>query len=296
MPSLLPPFSIDQPTTLDEASRLLAATPDDARAYAGGTELLLVMKHGGLRYERLVDVKTIPGLDRIEERDGALWIGALATHRAIETSPLVRDRLPVLAEMEARVANPRVRATGTLGGNLCFAEPHSDPGTLLLCLEARLHLVGPDGERSVPMDEFVVGPYETALGEGELLRAIELPILGSSWRADYRKFQTRERPMLGLALALDLDQTAGEVRAARVAVGSVSPIPVRGPGAEALLVGAVSEAAGRLGQAGDALADAADLLDDLDGSAEYKRHLIQILLGQAFARLTPVPTIGRGAP
>src|SRR5689334_17283978 len=100
MPTLLPPFTIDRPATLAEAARLLTTGDDESRAYAGGTELLLVMKHGGLRYDRLVDVKTVPGLDRIEERDGAIWIGALATHLALERSPLVRRRLPALADLE----------------------------------------------------------------------------------------------------------------------------------------------------------------------------------------------------
>src|SRR4051812_9066712 len=233
MPIPLPPFTIEQPASLADASRLLLAGEEESRAYAGGTELLLVMKHGGLRYDRLVDIKTIPGLDALEERDGAIWIGALATHLALERSPLLRSRLPALADLESKVANPRVRNTGTIGGNLCFAEPHSDPATLLLCLDARLHVVGPDGERTLPIEELIVGPYETSLGDGELLRAIEIPLEASAWRAEYRKFQVRERPMLGLALALDLDPAGSAVRGAKVAVGSVSPSPRRAPEAEA---------------------------------------------------------------
>ncbi|MFI5266762.1 MAG: FAD binding domain-containing protein, partial [Chloroflexota bacterium] len=131
MPALLPRFSIEQPSTLAEASDMLRGFGEEGRAYAGGTELLLAMKYAGLRYEHLVDLKTIPGLDGIAEASEGLRIGALATHHCIERSPLVRERFPALAELEAHVANPRVRASGTLGGNLCFAEPHSDPATLL---------------------------------------------------------------------------------------------------------------------------------------------------------------------
>jgi carbon-monoxide dehydrogenase medium subunit len=307
MPTPLPPFTIDQPSSLAEAARSLVASADESRAYAGGTELLLVMKHGGLRYDRLVDLKTVPGLDAIEERDGAIWIGALTTHLKLERSPLIGRRLPALADLERKVANPRVRSTGTIGGNLCFAEPHSDPATLLLCLAARLHVVGPDGERVLPVDELIVGPYETSLGDGELLRVIEIPLAACDWRAEYRKFQVRERPMLGLALALDVDPAGPadqSIRGARVAVGSVSPSPRRVPEAEALLVGSLVEAAGRLPDAAAAVAEAAELLDDLDGSAEYKRHLIGVLLRQAFERLSgpPAPPVphnrdrnGRGA-
>jgi carbon-monoxide dehydrogenase medium subunit len=300
MPVPLPPFTIQQPATLAEASRMLVAGGEDARPYAGGTELLLVMKHGGLRYDRLVDVKTIPGLDTIEVRSvstgqdsppggesgGALWIGAAVTHLMLERSPLVRHHLPSLADLEAKVANPRVRAAGTLAGNLCFAEPHSDPATLLLALDASVQLAGPDGERDLLLADFLLGPYETALAEGELLTAVTIPIPRAGWRAEYRKFQVRERPMLGLALALELDEAAEHVLNARVAVGSVSPKPRCVPVSGDLLTGPFLDAAQHLDAATAAIVEAAELVDDLDGSAEYKAHLIGVFLRQSFARLT----------
>ncbi|HEY8691337.1 MAG TPA: FAD binding domain-containing protein [Chloroflexota bacterium] len=268
MPALLPRFSIEQPSTLAEASDMLRGFGEDARAYAGGTELLLAMKYAGLRYEHLVDLKTIPGLDGIVEASEGLRIGALASHRAVERSPLVRERFPALAELEAHVANPRVRASGTLGGNLCFAEPHSDPATLLLCLDAQLAT----SQRQLALADFLVGPYEVALEEGELLEAILIPWLLAGWRAHYRKVQFHERPMLGLALVTGDGQ-------ARVAIGSASPTPRRCAAAEALL------AEGRLDDAAEALADEAELIDDLEGSAEYKRHLIHVELGRAYEAL-----------
>src|SRR5687768_4237882 len=142
-------FTIHQPKTVAEASEMLAQFGEEGRLYAGGTELLLAMKHDLLRYENLVDVKTIPGLDTIEAKNGAVVIGSTVTHRAIERSSLVQNKLPVLAKMETEVANVRVRATGTLGGNLCFAEPHSDPATLLLALGAKAHLQGKHSQRTV---------------------------------------------------------------------------------------------------------------------------------------------------
>jgi aerobic carbon-monoxide dehydrogenase medium subunit len=286
VPTLLPRFTIDQPTTLADASEMLLSYGETGRPYAGGTELLLAMKTAGLRYEHLVDLKTVPGLDGIEERDGAVRIGALATHLRIEPSPIVYEHLPTLARLEAHVANPRVRATGTLGGNLCFGEPHSDPAALLLCLDARLELVGPAGERELAMDTFIVGPYETALAEGELLRAVTIPIPSPTRRAAYRKLRIREWPMLGLALVLDLDEPSRQIGVARVAVASASPTPRRSAAAEDLLVGAADDVARRLDDAAEALADDAELLDDLDGSAEYKRHLIHVFLRQAYADAT----------
>ena len=265
MPALLPRFTIDQPSTLQEAAGILDQHGDGARAYAGGTELLLAMKYAGLRFDRLVDLKTIPGLDAIVESGDGVRIGALATHRAIERSPLIRDRFPALAELESHVANPRVRASGTLGGNLCFAEPHSDPATLLLCLDAVLAT----SRRTLSLADFLVGPYDTALEPGELLEAVLVPWLPPGARAHYRKVQLHERPMLGLALIAGTGQP-------RVAIGSASPTPRRSPAAESLL------ADGDVDAAAQALADEADLIDDLEGSAAYKRHLIGVELRRAW--------------
>jgi carbon-monoxide dehydrogenase medium subunit len=271
VPTLLPPFSIEQPTTLGEASEMLRQYGDDAVAYAGGTELLLAMKQGGLRFGHLVDLKTIPGLNGIDQADGTLRIGALATHLSIERSPLLKQQLPVLVDLERRVANVRVRATGTLGGNLCFGEPHSDPATLLLCLDATVETT----ERTLELDEFLIGPYQVALQQGELLRAVRVPRPRPTQKASYQKFQVHEFPMLGLAVVLDRD--AGQ---ARVAVGSVSPTPRRSPEAASLVV------EGRLDDAAEALAEAAELIDDKEGSAEYKRHLIRVFLTRAYEEAT----------
>ena len=269
MPTLLPPFAIHQPTTLAEASEMLGQYGEDACAYAGGTELLLAMKQAGLHYGHLVDLKTIPGLDQVEAENGALRIGALATHLSIERSRLVRERLPVLVDLEKRVANVRVRATGTLGGNLCFGEPHSDPATLLLCLDATVETT----RRSMPLQEFLVGPYAVNLEPGELLKGVVLPT--PRGRASYQKFQVHEFPMLGLALLLDA--ATGH---ARLAVGSVSPTPRRSEQAESLVL------EGRVDEAADALADAAELIDDKDGSADYKRHLIHVFLRRAYEEVS----------
>ena len=249
--------------------------------YAGGTELLLAMRHDLLRYEHLIDIKAVGGLDGIERRDGHLHIGAGATHRAIERSDVVREQLPVMAAMAADVANVRVRATGTLGGNLCFAEPHSDPATLLLALGGVARVQGKAGERTLAMDELLAGAYENSLARDEVLTGVDVPLPGSSQRSAYLKFQVHERPLLGLALMLDLDEDGSEIRAAACAVGCVSPTPCRSSAAEALVVGPAESLGQRLQEAGEALADEAALTDDREGSAEYKRHLIGVLLRRA---------------
>jgi carbon-monoxide dehydrogenase medium subunit len=275
-------FTIHQPKTVSEAAEMLSEFGDNGRAYAGGTELLLAMKHDLLRYEHLVDVKTIPGLNKIEANNGALIIGGAATHRAIESSAVVREQWPALAAMEANVGNVRVRASGTLGGNLCFAEPHSDAATLLMALGARVQVQGKAAARELTIDQLITGAYETSLAPEELLLGVEVPLPTKSQRAAYVKFQLKERPTLGLALILELD---GEnIKKATAVVGSVSAVPTRSDKADALLTGTRSQVEKQLPDAAEELAQAADPVDDLEGSADYKRHLIGVFLKRAFAK------------
>lgn len=278
-------FQMHQPKSVGEAAEMLARFGEKGRLYAGGTELLLAMKHDLLRYEHLVDIKTVPGLDKIEAKNSSLSIGGTVTHREIEKSAVVRERLPVMAEMTRHIANVRVRATGTLGGNICFAEPHSDPATLLLALGAVAKVQGKSGEKALSMSEILMGAYETALAADEILTAIEIPLPAKSQRAAYLKFQTHERPTLGLALVLSLDESGRAITKAAAAVGSVAPKPCRSEQAEALLTGPREKVERQLSEASGALADAADPVDDLEGSAEYKRHLIGVYLRRAFAQV-----------
>lgn len=277
-------FTIHQPKSAGEASQMLAQFGEHGRLYAGGTELLLAMKHDLLRYEQLVDVKTIPGLDAIEAANSSVFVGSAVTHRAIEQSPLIKEKLPVVAEMETNVANVRVRATGTLGGNLCFAEPHSDPATLLIALEAQARIRGKNGERAITIDKLIAGAYETSLAADELLTGVEIPVLAKSQRAAYVKFQTHERPTLGLALVLDLDDTGQNIKKARAVVGSVSAVPTRSDETDSLLLGSRTQVQKQLADAGHALAEAANPVEDLQGSGEYKRHLLGVFLKRAFIK------------
>ena len=281
---LLRRFEIHQPASVTEAAGMLAHFGEDASFYAGGTELLLAMKHDVLRYQHLIDIKVIPGLDSVALAGGTIRIGATATHRSLERSSVLKNSLPVFVEMERLVANTRVRNTGTLGGNLCFAEPHSDPATLLVALGAHVIAEGPQGRREIPIDEFFVGAYETSLRRDELLTAVEVSAAKPQQRMAYLKFQVHERPMLGLALVLETPDAGESFTRARVAAGCVSPYARRSAAAEGLLTGSRSTVEGNLLAAADALADVAELADDSEGSAEYKRNLIQVFLRRAFRK------------
>ncbi len=282
-------FEIHQPGSALEASQMLSHYGEDAGIYAGGTELLLAMKHQALNYRHLIDLKVVPGLNSIEVRDGLFEIGATSTHRSIERSALVRQNQPALAEMESQVANVRVRATGTLGGNLCFAEPHSDPATLLLVLGGTVRVESAAGAREIPVGELIAGAYASNLRPGEILTKILVPCAKPNHRAGYMKFQVHERPTLGLGLWLETPDDGRTFTSARVAVGCVCPFPTRGLAAEKLLTGSQGEVEKRLPEAADSIADAADLVDDHEGSAEYKRHLIHVFLLRIFRKALGEP-------
>ncbi len=242
------------------------------------------MKLSALRYAHLVDLKTIPGLDDIVAVHDRLRIGALATHREVASSPVVRTHAPALAATASRIANPRVRSMGTVGGNLCFAEPHSDLATLLLCFEARC-LISRGGEpRSIGVETLVAGPYEVFLEPDEILLGVDIPVLGPSWSVAYGKFQLHERPSLGIGVALQLTEDRGTVRQARVAMGCVCPTSRRSTEAEQLLVGPVGDIRRALPRAAERLAVEAELVDDEDGGVDYKAHLIEVFLRRQVER------------
>ncbi len=217
----LPPFDLHRARSADVAHELLERYGEDAAVVCGGTELLLLLKLGFAAYGHLVDVKGIEELGGIRAENGTLVIGATATHREIERSPLVLERLPALAAMEREVANIRVRNVGTLGGNLCFSDPHSDPATFLLALDAEVDC---DAGR-MSLADFLVGPYETVLAHGQLLRSVRIPLPDPGTGIAHRKLAFHERPAATVAAVVQT--TEGTVVGARIAVGSVGARPVR---------------------------------------------------------------------
>ena len=278
----LAPFELHRVATVAEASRTLEELGDDAVIYAGGTELLLLLKLGFAEYGHLVDIKPIEELHTLEVRDGWLRIGGAVTHRAIEQSPIVREGWPDLAIMERGVANVRVRSTGSLGGNLAFADPHSDPTTWLLAAGARVELGRGEERRTVPMTEFVLGPYTTVLEPGELLTAIEVPALPVGTALEHLRMAFHERPAATVTARVRVD-AEGRVAEADVAIGSVGIMPVLTPGVTQALsgsdAGSLPDAA--LAVIGGAAADASEPAADSNGSEAYKRSLVATLTGRA---------------
>jgi carbon-monoxide dehydrogenase medium subunit len=281
MSELLPPFVIRAPQSVAEAVDLLREQGDAARVYTGGTELLLVMKAGFVSCDCLVDIKAIPGLNEVRRDNGALVIGATATHRAIEQSEVVRSALPELIDVTRQIANARIRASGTLGGNLCFAEPHSDPATFLLAFDTELECTGAEGSRWVPLDEFFVAAYESAIQPAELLTAIRVHLPAGRWSSAYRRFAVLERPTANVAVRLEADAD-GTLTDARISVGAVGEKPTRVPAAEACCSGlTVSEVLARAPEVGAAVEGEVEAFEDLYGSDDYKRALAAELTRRA---------------
>jgi carbon-monoxide dehydrogenase medium subunit len=279
---MLRPFTLHRPVTADEACDLLTRLGPDASPYAGGTELLLLMKLGFASPQHLVDVKRVAGFGQVEAAGERVRIGAAVTHRTVERSTAVRARCPLLSDVARHIANVRVRNVGTVGGNLAFADPHSDLATLLLAMDGRVELVSPRGRRELPIGEFVVGPWQTARQPDELLAAVSVMPWPAGTAATYVKFGVHERPTLGVAVALLPDN--GRVAAARVTFGCVNPAPVRVTSAEARLAGVTLAELGDVTPAVAAMTvDLVDAVDDLHGSADYKREMIGVFTRRALA-------------
>jgi carbon-monoxide dehydrogenase medium subunit len=277
---VLRPFALYQASTVGEASEVLAREGSDAAVYAGGTEILLVLKEGLLRVASLVDVKRIPGLSEIRADDGRLSIGATATHRDVERSAVVRAQCPLVAGVARHVANVRVRSVGTVGGNLAFADPHSDLATLFLAFDGAVRLGSRSGAREVPLEDFVRGPYETVRNEDEIVTSVGLTPWPDGTAAAYVKFGVYERPTLAVAAVLMRDGDV--VKEARLAVGCVTSRPRRLRAAEERLAAfTVADVERQAGEIAALAAADVDPLDDLHGSAEYKREMTRVFVRRA---------------
>ena len=277
---MLSQLKLVQPTTVHEASNALADYGDKAKIYAGGAELLLLLRNGLLQSEVLVDVKKIERLHRITAENGSLRVGACVTHHALENSALVREHAPSLAYAESQVANVRVRNQGTLGGNLAFNDPHSDPGTVLLVHDAAVALGNERGERRVALNDFFVDMFATILEPSDLLLEIEIPVLPAGMKSAYQRLHRYQRPTVGVAVGASMSN--GGVEEVRIAVGCVGPIAQRLTGLETKIKGTKPSDAGRIvAQEKHYLRELLRPVDDLLGSAEYKLYMTSVMLRDA---------------
>lgn len=278
-------FDYFSPTTLAEASELLARYRGEARAVAGGTDLLLKMKAGKLSPRAIVNIKRIPDL-RVLAFDSQLTLGALTTLEELRCAPIIRKHYPAVAVACASMASVQIRNLATLGGNLCNAAPSADLAPIFIALNASARIAGPRGERRVALEEFFTGPGKTVLAGDELLVALETP--PPAGPATYLKLSPRAHmdiAVVGVGLALHgYNPLAQQCESARVVLGAVAPVPIRARRAEAELT-AGPLTFDRVERAARFSAEEARPIDDVRGSAGYRRRMVQVMTRRGLVEL-----------
>lgn len=272
------PFEYLAPKDLDEACSLLAKHRDEAKILSGGQSLVALLRQRLVSPAYVIDIRRVPGLDYIREDKDGLSIGALTTHRTVETSPAVAKRFPMLAEAEHRLAHRQVRNWGTIGGNLSHADPGGDLAPSLMALGAVVKVVSARGKRTVPMAEFFTDYLVTVLEPDEILVEVVIPYLKAGSGGAYHKESIRagDRPIASVAAVVSLDGKAGVIKSARIALGGVGLTPLEAKEAGKSLAGKKATA-GVVLEAGAIAAREAQPTADVEGSVEYKRHIVGLL-------------------
>jgi carbon-monoxide dehydrogenase medium subunit len=278
------PFEYHRPATLQDAVALLGRLGEDAKLLAGGQSLIPLMKLRLTSPRHVIDLGRVPGLDTIAERDGALVIGALVRESDLEASDVVRRRFPILADACRVIADPLVRNLATLGGNLAHGDPANDHPAVMLALEAAVVALGPRGARRIPITDFFTGPLTTALGAGEILTEVRLPLPPPRTGGAYVKLERKVGDFATAAVAVQLTLGA-DGACARVGIGltNVGATPIKARRAESLLRGRRPDD-GAIREAAQAAAAESDPAADLRGSVEYKRDLVRVLTARAVRR------------
>lgn len=277
------------PKTLDEALTLLDKYRDECKVIAGGQSLIVLMRHGLVAPKYVIDIKRISELNYIRPEKDGLKIGALTTHRAIEKSPVMKNGLNVLAEMESRLSYIQTRNWGTIGGNLSTGAAVGDPAPVLMALNASVKTASVRGERNMPLEDFFLDYHKTALEPGELLTEIQIPVVPPHTGTAYNKFNIIEghAAIVGVAVSITLKSDDDVCNDVRIALGASAPTPMRAKKAEEVLRGKkVTNAL--LKKAGETAMAEAKPISDISASDEYRRELVRVMVAQvgneAFAR------------
>jgi carbon-monoxide dehydrogenase medium subunit len=278
------PFDYHAPQTLEEALALLQTHRDDVKVLSGGQSLLPLLKLRLGAAGHLVDIGRIPGLEYIEEQDGTLKIGGRTRESALENSELIRTKYPLLADTAEVIADPLVRNLATVGGNLAHGDPANDhPATMLAC-RAEVVATGPNGTRTIPIDEFFLGLFTTALEPDEILTEIRIPVPSARTGGAYVKLERKVGDFATAAAAAQVTLSAsGEVEKVGIGLTNAGPVPLRAAEAEQYLTGKQPTA--------EAIAEAARLAAsiaapnaDRRGAVEYKREMARVLTSRALTR------------
>jgi len=276
-------FDYHSPATVDDAVALLDRLGGEGKVLAGGHSLVPAMRFRLASPAALIDINGIAGLSYIRVQNDQLVIGAVTREAEVERSQLVHQKFGALADASRVIADPLVRNRGTVGGNLAHADPANDHPAVMLAYGAEVVAKGPGGTRVIPIDEFFVGLFESALAANELLVEVRVPLPGAGQASAYQKLERKVGDYAISAVAANITMAGDVCSAVRIALTNVSPVPMRARQAEGALVGrrideSTLEAAGR------AAAAECDPSPDLRGSIEYKRDITRVLLGRAVRR------------
>jgi carbon-monoxide dehydrogenase medium subunit len=269
-------FEFLEPASPLEASRMLVDAGENARLFAGGTALMLAMRQRIISPTHIVYIGGVGGLDEIAMEQGGLRIGALARHADVAEASVVKQRYPVLASMAARLANPQVRNQGTIGGNLCYADPATDPPGCLIALGASVRVIGPDGDRAIGLEDFYTDYYETALRPAEVVTEIRVPPMAADACGAYTRFlrtPAEHRPLVSVTVVAR--SSGSQCRDARIVVAGSVPVPTRARRAEEFMEGK-RLSAGVLEEAAQIAAADMEPIGDFRGSSEYRRDMIRV--------------------
>jgi carbon-monoxide dehydrogenase medium subunit len=272
-------FNYHRATSVNEALSLLEKYKEDYKIICGGQSLLILMRQGLVAPENLIDIKRVKEMSTIDyDPKTGLIIGAGTTHREIEKSPLIKKYYPVLAEMEKNLASIQTRNWGTIGGNLAHGDPAGDPGPILIALNATVKLANKEKERNLPLEEFFIDIFETALDEGELLHEIRVPIVPEKTAVSYEKFNIikNHQGIVSVAASITMAEDGVGCKDVRIVLGAAAAIPLRAKEAERMLIGKKIDT-NLLASVGNKASEECDPVSDIHATEEYRRFLVKAL-------------------
>ncbi|UCC40877.1 MAG: xanthine dehydrogenase family protein subunit M [Candidatus Aminicenantes bacterium] len=272
-------FNYMRASTVEETLGLIDRHKDNYKIICGGQSLLILMRQGLVAPEYLIDIKNVQELNYINfDRKDGLKIGATTTHRQIEKSTLIKKHYNVLVGMEEGLASVQTRNWGTIGGNLAHADPAGDPGPVFIAMSATVKMANKEKERTLPLEEFFIDYFETALEDDELLLEVQIPPISPKTSIAYEKFNIvkNDQGLVSVAVSVTLSDDGLSCKDTRIVLGAAAPIPMRAKEAEQALIGKkLNDRV--LDKVGEKASVEADPVDDIHATEMYRRHLVKSL-------------------
>ena len=272
-------FNYHRATSVQEALSLLEKYKEDYKIICGGQSLLILMRQGLVAPENLIDIKSVKEMSYIDyDPEQSLRIGSGTIHRELEKSPLIKKHYAVLAEMEENLASIQTRSWGTIGGNLAHGDPAGDPAPILIAANATVKMASLERERTLPLENFSIDIFETALEEGELLTEVQVPVIPDKTALAYEKFNIikNHQGIVSVAASITMAEDGLRCKDARIVLGAAAATPLRAKEAEQMLIGEKIDAK-LLASAGEKASEECDPVSDIHATEAYRRFLVKVL-------------------